>query len=251
MTKRITIIALLVAFLASEASAQYHQNRRRGAILGGLAGAAIGVAIGDKGNNETAGALIGGAVGAIAGGTIGNQRDQQIEHNMRYHSNYGSPYSSGRYYGNGGYNNAGSMPHYYQPYVYEQTPVRHDPGPVVISPAPASTAVSRAAVVATTPTTVSKQDVLTMIGSGMSDAIIIRQLEIHGMDRALSVSEVIDLHRAGVSEPVITAMQLAGPDAASKITVSNPTDADKPRSRSDELYGPSVLPPPPPRPQAP
>ena len=121
---------------------------------------------------------------------------------------------------------------------------------MVLSPAPATT-VSPETSVATTSPRVSKQDVLKMISSGMSDAIIIRQLEIHGMDRALSVAEVIELHRSGVSEPVITAMQLAGPDAASKITVSKPSSPETTRSRSDELYGPSVLPPPPPRPRTP
>ncbi len=247
MTKRIIITALLVAFLASQANAQYHQNRRRGVILGGLAGAAIGVAIGDKGNNETAGALIGGAVGAIAGGTIGNQKDQRIQHDLRYHS---SPYGS-RYYGSQpGHSHSGSVPQYYQPYVYEQAPAQHKPVPVVISP-PASVQSQEAAAFTSTASRVSKQDVLKMIDSGMSDTIIIRQLEILGMDRALSVPEVIDLHRAGVSEPVITAMQLAGPDAASKITITESTSNEAEPSSSDKLYGPSILPPPPPRPRTP
>ena len=67
MTRRISLLALLFAFLAADVSAQNRLHRRRGAILGGLAGAAIGAAIGDKGNNETAGALIGGAVILLIG----------------------------------------------------------------------------------------------------------------------------------------------------------------------------------------
>ena len=242
MTKRFILIILFLAFLASEASAQYHRNRRRGVLLGGLAGAAIGAAIGDKGDNETAGALIGGAVGAIAGGTIGNQRDQLIDQNRRYHS----PYSHGV---RPAYHGSGPLPHYYRPHVYEQPPIVHEPGPVVISPPPASTAISSPA--ANISTTVTKQDVLTMINSGMSDAIVIRQLEINGMDRALSVAEVIALHQQGVSEEVITAMQLAGPDADSRIRATRPALSEPIRSATDQVYGPSILPPPPPRPQVP
>ena len=242
MTKRFILIALFLAFLASEANAQYHRNRRRGVLLGGLAGAAIGAAIGDKGDNETAGALIGGAVGAIAGGTIGNQRDQMIDHNRRYHS----PYRHGI---RPAYHGTGPVPHYYKPHVYEQAPIVHEPGPVVISPPPASTTISSPT--STFATSVTKQDVLTMISSGMSDAIVIRQLEINGMDRALSVAEVIDLHQQGVSEEVITAMQLAGPDANARIRVTKPSPSEPTRSVTDQVYGPSVLPPPPPRPQVP
>ena len=248
MTKRILIIALLIAFLASEANAQSHQNRRRGVILGGLAGAAIGVAIGDKGDNETAGALIGGAVGAIAGGTIGNQKDQRIEHDRRYHS---APYGGRAYGGQPAYSGSGTQSHYYQPYVYEQPPAPYQAGPVVISSPPTTILSQETALVARSNSRVSKQDVLTMIGSGMSDKIVIRQLEILGMDKSLSVAEVIELHRAGVSESVITAMQLAGPEAASTMVVNDSSPSEATQSSSDQLYGPSVLPPPPPRPKAP
>lgn len=254
MQTRITLIVLFLAFLASEANAQSHQNRRRGVILGGLAGAAIGVAIGDKGDNETAGALIGGAVGAIAGGTIGNQRDQQINHNLRYHSPYGVPYSGNRYSGAGpGYSRSGSAPSYYQPHVYEPAPAQYEPGPVILSPAPSyGYSTTQPTSTLSKATNVNKQDVLTMIKSGMSDAIIIRQLELHGMDRVISVAEVIELHQAGVSESVISAMQLAAPQNASKLTVSSPSSAAQSSRETAELNGPSVLlPPPPPRPMRP
>jgi hypothetical protein len=165
-----------------------------------------------------------------------------IDHDRRYHS----PYSHGI---RPAYQGSGPVPHYYRPYVYEQAPIVHEPGPVVISPPPASTTIPPPDSVVST--AVSKQDVLTMINSGMSDAIVIRQLEIHGMDRALSVAEVIDLHQRGVSEEVITAMQLAGPDAESRVRVTNPSPSEPARSATDRVYGPSVLPPPPPRPQIP
>ncbi len=109
--------------------------------------------------------------------------------------------------------------------------------------------------------------------SGMRDTTIIRQLRLHGLNGALSVQEVIELHEAGISDDVIDAMQAAAPETDSKLTVSttdpikNATDpiknttskvqssgTTKPATGSvkrnqgpDELYGPSVLPPPPPR----
>lgn len=255
MTKRIAIVGLLAAFLATEATAQYHQNRRRGVILGGLAGAAIGAAIGDKGDNETAGALIGGAVGAIAGGTIGHQQDQRIEHNRRYHSNYGSgyasPYSGGGYYGQNPTGQSRNLPHYYQPYVYEQQPVPHEPTPVVISPPPPSILVNESGERRSTATTVTKADVLKMVRSGMSETIIIRQLELHGMDRALTVPEVIELHEAGVSDAVLETMQLSAPEAANKRVSSSSPQSVPGNSTKAASSTTGLLPPPPPRPQLP
>ena len=221
MTKRITICLLLIAFACADANAQNRRYRRRGVILGGLAGAALGIAIGDKGDNETAGALIGGAVGAIAGGTIGNQKDQRIEHNQRYHSgynqHYGNPHHGHAPQGNAHYGTPAPgyaqpshvLPAYDQPYVYPQhsryaptevQPIEQFPieGPrtVVVQSEPISGAVSRS-------------DVITMTRSGMSAPLIIRQIELHGVDRQLAVSEVIELHKSGVDERVIEAMQAA------------------------------------------
>ncbi|MGI9474971.1 MAG: glycine zipper domain-containing protein, partial [Rubripirellula sp.] len=223
MTKRITVCLLLIAFVCVDANAQNRKFRRRGVILGGLAGAALGIAIGDKGDNETAGALIGGAVGAIAGGTIGNQKDQRIEHNQRYHSGYnryyGQPQQGHGHQGHAqygqpqygaaanGYAHPGhALPAYDQPYVYPQhsqyapteaQPIEQfpddSPRPVVVQSEPISGAVAM-------------QDVLTMTRSGMSAPLIMRQIELHGVARQLSVSEVIELHKSGVDERVIEAM---------------------------------------------
>jgi hypothetical protein len=268
MKKKLSIVALLAALLAAEANAQTHQNRRRGVLLGGLAGAAIGVAIGDKGDNETTGALIGGAVGAIAGGTIGNQQDQINEHNRRYHSPYGHAPHSRSYPGSASYGSQPAYPHqgspsYYQPQIYNavpaspSAPVRHAPTPVIVPPPPAPAVSLQSKATAPTATGVTKQDVLRMNRSGMSDATIIRQLKLHGIDRALSVQEVIELHEAGISEGVIEAMQTALPEANDAVTVSTSSSSStsstvkkaavpsKSNTGPDALYGPSVLPPPP------
>lgn len=228
MTKRISILALLVAFIAVDASAQNRTHRRRGVILGGLAGAAIGAAIGDKGDNETAGALIGGAVGAVAGGTIGNQKDQRIEHNQRYHS--------GHYYG-GHQNHAqgsshGAYPQYYQPYYVPPVPayphVGHGQAPLI---APADP----------TPQPIAPQDVVEMVRSGLSERMIIQQIEIQGVQRQLSVADVIRLHQLGVSEPIITAMQAMAPVTASPEVIVEPAQSYRIPTDPHESFGPSIV----------
>lgn len=177
MLKRFSILALLVAFVAVNVNAQTH--RRRGALLGGLAGAAIGAAIGDKGNNETAGALIGGAVGAVAGSSIGAQKDARIQHNQVYHSGHHYTYPV----------HPQPQP---QPY-YPPTYVQPAPQPVIVAPRQ--------------PGPVTPEDVVAMARSGLSEAMIIQQIQYNGVLRPLTVSEVIQMHQLGVSEPIITAMQ--------------------------------------------
>ncbi len=202
MTKRITILALLVAFISVDASAQSRTYRRRGVLLGGLAGAAIGAAIGDKGNNETAGALIGGAVGTVAGGTIGNQKDQRIDHNRRYHSGYHNhvqpqgPYAYGPY------------PQYGQPYASPQLSV-YPQQPIVVPSPP-------------TPRPISPDEVVEMTQSGMSETLIVEQIRIQGVQQQLTVSDVIRLHQLGVSEPVINEMQRMAVLANSPEAVAAP-----------------------------
>lgn len=218
MNKRIILSLLLVTFVCLEASAQNRRYRRRGVILGGLAGAALGIAIGDKGDNETAGALIGGAVGAIAGGTIGNQKDQLIEQNQRYHPGYPYhgrpshghiPHAAPQYvdpvYGQP----SRAMPAYDQPYVYPQHSQFASPEPESIEEIPVDH--SRPVVIESKPISgaVAIEDVLTMTRSGMSAGLIIRQIELHGVERQLAVSEVIEMHKVGVDEQVIEAMQAA------------------------------------------
>ena len=229
MTKRFTIIALLVAFVVVDANAQNRTHRRRGALLGGLAGAAIGAAIGDKGNNETAGALIGGAVGAVAGGTMGDQKDRRIEHNQQYHS--GHTYH----------------PHH-QPHVYPQQPVHITPGPVYV---PEQVVVPQNK----GPQPIHPQDVVNMVNSGVSESLVIQQIRINGVTQALTVNDVIRLHQYGVSEAIINAMQgtvtlgnnLAPVSNTPVVNVHNyPAQAPAPVASpmvapTSDPYGPSIV----------
>jgi hypothetical protein len=191
MFKRITIIVLLTAFISVEASAQRHRNRNGGALFGGLAGAAIGAAIGDKGDNETEGALIGGALGAIAGGSMGNQKDERSMHNRRYHSHRHrqmqtqtkppTQYAPQQQY---------HQP-YFRPQNLRQTPVyaASKPGQKSLSP----------------------QDVLNMVRARWRESMIIQQVRARGMQQQLTITDVIHLHKLGISEPVLVAMQEASP----------------------------------------
>jgi hypothetical protein len=234
MIKRITICLFLTAFITVEASAQRHRNRNGGALLGGLAGAALGAVIGDKGDNETAGALIGGAVGAVAGGTIGNQKDQRIQHNRRYHSRQQQQYLHPQ---NGSQYGANNQHHqqYYRARTY---------------PAPALPVVG--------PTThpgqqsVLPQDVVNMVRSGWRESMIIQQVQLRGMQRQLSITEVLKLHEMGVSEPILIAMQEAAPivvnqQMVSQQVVSQQVISDNAASEQLPLppppvpYGPSIM----------
>ncbi|MGB0598001.1 MAG: glycine zipper domain-containing protein [Rubripirellula sp.] len=207
MNHRIVIAALLIAFLASTVEAQNRKYRRRGVILGGLAGAAIGAAIGDKGNNETAGALIGAAAGAMAGGTIGNQKDQRLEHYQQYHSPYASAPRSYRQpaYPYRGYHSDQNYykPHYYGDSVHGyQSPTLAAPSVLItpeIAPAPVPQRNENRAI--------TTEDVVSMVNAGLSDAIILQQIQLRGIATNPSVPEIIKLHQMGVSEAVIAEMQ--------------------------------------------
>lgn len=229
MFKRITIIVLLTAFISVPAKAQQHQNRNGGALLGGLAGAAIGAAIGDKGQNETEGALIGGALGAIAGGTIGDQKDQWNAHNRRYHSyrrhqHYHQMNTTGTQYG--------PYQQYHQPYFrpqnLPQTPVYAPSNPAQ--------------------TTLAPQDVLNMVRSGWKESMIIQQVRARGMQQSLTVTDVIHLHKLGISESILVAMQESAPLVIDQKTTTNPEQLPLPAPPTNSSsqsqpapYGASVL----------
>lgn len=231
------IVAMEATWFSQSASAQ-HTGRRRGAILGGLAGAALGVAIGDRGDNETAGALIGGAAGAVAGGIIGNQRDiQRRNFQQRGHAGtFPAPV-----YQNPGFAPAHpplhhtqhqpgpifssptpNQPHYVHPHgpVVMDAPVINQPTPfqdpafqsqAFQNPAPFQNPVPSSASPLGQSVLVGQSmsfdDVLRLSQSGLSDATIIRQIQRRGMQSPLSVSDMIALYNAGVSEAVLQAMQ--------------------------------------------
>ncbi|QDU88190.1 hypothetical protein Pla175_15620 [Pirellulimonas nuda] len=56
---------------------------------------------------------------------------------------------------------------------------------------------------------VSTADVVAMCRSGLSDSLVVNQVSQRGVQRRLEVADIIQLHQAGVSEPVISAMQHA------------------------------------------
>ncbi|MCR9294795.1 MAG: glycine zipper domain-containing protein [bacterium] len=78
---------------------------------------------------------------------------------------------------------------------------------------------------AITRTGVSTQDVVNMSRSGLSETLIISQLEARGVQRRLEVSEIIALHQQGVSDNIIAAMQRAplATDLVPARTIASPT----------------------------
>ena len=240
MLHRIILSLLLVATIGNVVDAQNRTHRRRGIILGGLAGAALGVAIGDKGDNETAGALIGAAAGAFAGGAIGNQKDQRIEQEIRWREGFygneisGSPaHAAPQRYGYGSaatWNHHSQpqatrpffqprsqpatevLPAYNEPYVHPQgrrylaAPNENSGG----SSFRLERQVPRQVVIAPTQSVgpLNIDNVLEMQRSGVSPALVMRQIENHGFRGPLRVAEIILLHKSGVSNDVIEAMQI-------------------------------------------
>lgn len=61
-------------------------------------------------------------------------------------------------------------------------------------------------------------DVITMSKSGLSDSVMITQIQTRGVQQQLSVNDILTLHQAGVCEEVITAMQNARVGAAPIVT---------------------------------
>jgi len=244
MKHRIILVLLLLATIGNDVAAQNRTHRRRGIILGGLAGAALGVAIGDKGDNETAGALIGAAAGAFAGGALGNQKDQRIEQEMRLRSEvYGngiSGYSHPTQTQIQGYRSAPRLqynsqveptepflqhrsqptrdvlPAYGEPYVYPQgrrylaAPNANPAGRSFGYERQAPHQAPRQVVIAPEQSvgSLSIDAVLAMNRSGVSPALILRQIETHGFRGHLHVADIITMHKSGVSNDVIEAMQI-------------------------------------------
>lgn len=65
---------------------------------------------------------------------------------------------------------------------------------------------------------VSIGDVITMSKSGLSDSVMITQIQTRGVQQQLSVNDIIMLHQQGLNETVITAMQNARVGAAPMVT---------------------------------
>jgi hypothetical protein len=72
---------------------------------------------------------------------------------------------------------------------------------------------------------VSLADVTAMSKSGLSESLIINQIQQRGVQRRLEVPDIIQLHQSGVSESVISAMQHAsvGQPAATPAAAPQPS----------------------------
>ncbi len=184
------------------------ESTRNGVVLGGVTGAVIGGVIGNNHKNQAAeGALIGGAVGAVAGGLLGNHRDQAIAQ-QRYYEQQRAMRTYPQY----------STQTYYppavagQPTIVTTTPVYGTP--VYGSPVYSHSHVPSRTVAPSTRTVVrrpvSMTEVINMTRSGVSDTVIASHIQANGVAKQLEVNDVILLSQEGVSDYVITAMQITG-----------------------------------------
>ncbi|RLS98873.1 MAG: glycine zipper 2TM domain-containing protein [Planctomycetota bacterium] len=169
------------------------ENTRNGAVLGGLAGAVVGGVVGHNHKDQTAeGALIGGAVGAVAGGLVGNQRDR-YERQREAYERQRQAYERQRQ-------------QFYQQQTYAQ-PYGYVGQPTVIVGTPAVVPRGVPQRLAPVRRPVSTDEVVHMVRSGVSENVIVAQLQTNGVVTRPDVNEVIRLSQEGVSEYVITAMQ--------------------------------------------
>jgi outer membrane lipoprotein SlyB len=125
------------------------------------------------------GAALGGTAGAIIGGIIGHQNDETAEGAI-----IGGVVGAvaGGLAGNARDQQI-SREQYYQSQIYQQQQRMRQ--------------------------CVQVNDVVSMVNSGLSDTVIINHIQNNGIERRLEVHEIIQLHRQGVSEQVIAAMQNA------------------------------------------
>jgi hypothetical protein len=80
-----------------------------------------------------------------------------------------------------------------------------------------------------------------MVRSGLSEPMIIQQIEIQGVQQQLTVSDVIRLHQLGVSEPIINAMQGMAPIATSPEVSLEPRQSYRIPIEPRESFGPSIV----------
>ena len=193
--ERLSGLAILLAIspLIFQSESLGQENTRNGAVLGGLAGAVVGGVVGHNHKDQTAeGALIGGAVGAVTGGLIGNQRDRYERQRQAYESQR-QAYERQR-------QQLHQQQMYAQPYGYVGQPTV-----IVGTPAVVPRGVPQRLVPARRPVTL--DEVVQMVRGGVSDNVIVAQLQTNGVVTRPDVNEVIRLSQEGVSEQVITVIQ--------------------------------------------
>jgi uncharacterized protein YcfJ len=155
------------------------------------------------------GAGIGGAAGAIIGGIIGHQNNETVEGAL-----IGG--AVGAITGGVIGNNRDRQIRDAQTIQWQQQQIRQQQ-------AYQQQQMQRA---------VSMQDVVSMSQSGISDSVIINQMQTGGVTHRIGVSEIIALHQQGVHEVVINSMQnapLAGAVQRPVIVQSQPQVIVEPR----------------------
>lgn len=198
---RLTPGAAVAGLLAFVSPAMAQQNMRNGVVLGGVTGAVIGGVVGNNHKDQAAeGALIGGAVGAVAGGLLGNHRDRAIAERRYYEQQ-----QQQRYYRSANGQPYGTYPYHQpgyagQPTIITTTPVYGAPRNTYRNGPAPRTAVRRP---------VTMVEVINMTRSGVSDTVIVAHIQSHGVAVQPDVNDVILLSQEGVSDYVITAMQTA------------------------------------------
>ncbi len=193
--KRLSGLAILLTIspLIFQSESLGQESTRNGAVFGGLAGAVVGGVVGHNHKDQTAeGALIGGAVGAVTGGLIGNQRDRYERQRQAYESQR-QAYERQR-------QQLHQQQMYAQPYGYVGQPTV-----IVGTPAVVPRGVPQRLVPVRRPVTL--DEVVQMVRGGVSDNVIVAQLQTNGVVTRPDVNEVIRLSQEGVSEQVITVIQ--------------------------------------------
>ncbi len=140
-------------------------------------------------------AAVGGIAGAVIGGIIGHQNDETPEGAL-----IGGAVGAiaGGLVGNAKDQNVARQRYYHQQ-AHRQAWQQHQQQQVL----------GRAVTI---------NDVVSMSRNGLGDSVIVNQIRTNGVVDHIGTHEIIALHKSGVSENVITAMQQA-PHAAATETV--------------------------------
>ncbi|MEI8213714.1 MAG: YMGG-like glycine zipper-containing protein [Planctomycetota bacterium] len=182
-------------------NAQAQENTRNGALLGGVTGAVIGGVVGNNHKHQT-------AEGALIGGAVGavaggliGNHRDQAVAQQRYYEQQAQQ----RYYRAypQTYTAGPYSPGYVgQPTIITTTPVYGAPRTYYRSVPPDTRTVSRRPV--------TMAEVINMSRSGVSETVIVAHIQTNGVATRPDVNDVILLSQEGVSDYVITAMQTVG-----------------------------------------
>lgn len=149
------------------------------------------------------GATVGGVTGAVIGGIIGHQNDEVPEGAL-----IGGAVGAiaGGLLGRAQENDLARQRYYQQQAYRQQQQQQH-------------VYAQQQAVVNSG---ISMTDVINMSRSGVSESLILSQMQSRGVQRRLEVNEIIALHQQGVSDTVIGAMQ-AAPLASQRTVATQPS----------------------------